>query len=257
MNYGLYISASGMSVQMARQDVLSNNLANVSTTAFRPDVLAIRQRDPVRREDHLPHLSSNRLLEKLGAGVMPVATRMSTARGPLENTCRPLDVAIDGEGFMRIRTGPGVEGVRLTRDGRLAISSEGYLVHAAGGHHVLDSGGQPIRVEPDCPVTIQSDGTLVQKEVIVGRLALVTVPDPTRLTKSGGGLLGAPTGEVLGTTPASVRVKQGFIEMSATNAVDAMMQVTDASRAVESSASVIGYINEMMGKAINTFGRVT
>ncbi|MDX2114940.1 MAG: flagellar hook-basal body protein [Planctomycetota bacterium] len=257
MNYGLYISASGMSAQMARQDVLSNNLANVSTTAFKPDTLAIRQREPARIEDGLTFLPSNKLLERLGAGVMPVATRVSTSQGALERTGNALDVGIEGDGFLLVRAAPGPEGLRVTRDGRLTVSSEGRLVTASDGFPVLDASDNPITINPTRPLKIRSDGAVVQDDSEIARLAFVAVPEPERLVKTGSGLMAAPEGQTLQRRPAAGRILQEHLEASATDAVKAMMSVTSASRAVESGATIIGYINEMMGRAINSLGRVS
>ena len=71
MNYGMQISASGALSGLYRMDVFSNNLANINTTGFMPDVPVIRQRDAAAREDGLGAMPSNELVERLGAGVMP------------------------------------------------------------------------------------------------------------------------------------------------------------------------------------------
>ena len=255
MNYGLYISASGMSAQMARQDVLSNNLANVNTTAFKPDLLAIRQRDMATREDATLPLDSNRLLERLGAGVMPTATRVNASPAPLESTGNPLDLGVEGEGYFLVRAGPGNEGVRLTRDGRFTLSPDGALVTAAEGRPVLDETGQRISIDPTRQVIISAAGDVQQDGQTVARLALANVPDPASLVKEGGGLF-RTSGPALSLPRATGVVKQGMVESSGTNSINAMMAVTSASRAVESNATIIGYINDLMGRAINTLGRV-
>lgn len=253
MHYGMYISASSMSAQMARQDVLSNNLANVNTTAFKPDVLAIRQRDPATREDGLS-LPSSKLLERLGAGVMPMPTRIDMGTAPLERTGAPLDVGIEGPGFLSVRAGSDI---RLTRDGRLAISPEGVLVTAAEGRPVLDQNDQPILLNPASEVKIDARGVVSQEDGPVGQLSLTTVSEPDRLIKLGNGLLGVARGERLDRQPASGRINQGMLEMSGTDAVSAMISVTSASRAVDSASTIIGYFNEIMGRAINSLGRVS
>lgn len=258
MNYGMYISASGMSASMARQDVIANNLANVNTTAFKPDFLALRQRDPVRVEDHLPFMPSSRLLERLGAGVMPSATRIDASPAALEKTGGQLDLGIEGEGFLVVRAAPGPEGLRLTRDGRLALSPDGRLVTAGQGAAVLDTADQPIRLDHAKQVEIRAGGEVVQDGQSVAQLQLASVPDPSRLIKAGAGLLRAPdSGGGLDRRPAKGRFAQGSLESSGVDAVKAMMEVTGASRAVEANSQMIGYINETMGRAINSLGRVT
>lgn len=256
MNYGLYISASSMSVNMARQDVLSNNLANVNTSGFKPDVLSVRQRDPARIEDGLTSMPSNALLERLGAGVMPMPTTVSLGQAPLQQTGRELDVALEGEGFLVVRAGAGPDGLRVTRDGRLAVASDGTLVTASEGRPVIGVDGQSLQVDPTRPLSITQGGTLVQDGLEVGQLQVALTPNPEHLLKYGANLLGGPPGAPLQLSPSGAVVQQGFVESSGVNAIDAMVDVTSASRAVQSSARVIGYINELMGAAVNRLGRV-
>lgn len=263
MNYGLYIAASGAQVNMARQDVLSNNLANVTTTAFKPDVFAMRQRDAARIEDGLPFEDSNALLERLGAGVLPMPTRIQTAPHGFETSANPLDLAIVGEGFFQVAGPGGGEGEdatgtpRLTRDGRLTIGPDGRLVTAAGGRPVLDEGGGTIRLERDAPVTIDSRGVITQRGRAAGRIGLVTVADPSRLVREGEGLFRVPDEQESTRDEASGTIRQGALERSGTDAIRAMMEVTSASNAVSANLTMIANINELMGRAINTLGRVT
>jgi len=256
MNYGLYVSASGLSTTIARQDVLANNLANVATTGFKPDQFAVRQRDVVRAEDGLPSMPSNELLERLGAGVMPVPTSVDVTPAAMESTDRALDVAIEGEGFLLVRAEPGRDGLRLTRDGRMAIRPDGTLVTASEGRPVLGSNDLPITVRRDTPIRIDAEGRVIQDGDEVGRLRVVTPPDPRTLVKVGGNLLRLPRGERGPLRDATGLVRQGMVEASGVDAIRAMMGVTNASRGAESLTVMIGYYNELMGRAINSFARV-
>lgn len=253
MNYGMYISASSMSAQMARQDVLSNNLANVNTTAFKPDILAMKHRDAATIEDRLS-LPSNKMLERLGAGVMPMPTRVDMGTAPLENTGSPLDLGIEGDGFFVVRAG---NELRLTRDGRMAISPDGILVTAAEGRPILGVDDEAITVDPAAQIKIDANGRIEQNGVEVGRIALTAVSEPDRLVKKGNGLFAPAPGQTLDRSPATGRINQGALELSGTDTVIAMIAVTSAARAVDSASNIIGYINELMGRAINSLGRVT
>lgn len=253
MNYGMYMAASGVQTAMARQDLISNNLANVNTVGFKPDIFTVRQRDPARIEDGMGLIDSDRLLEKLGAGVMPLPTQIDFSTSPLEKTGNPLDVAIDGEGFLTVRAG---NEMKLTRDGRMAMRADGRLVSAASGASVLDEGGVPVMLNPGMPVRIDADGTIVQGDASVAKLQLVNVTQPRRLVKDGDNLLGVREGESFERRPASGSLSQGFVEASGVDSIRAMIAVTSASQAAQSGLSTISTINELMGRAIS-LGRVS
>ncbi|MEM1422585.1 MAG: flagellar hook basal-body protein [Planctomycetota bacterium] len=252
MNYGLYITASSVSANMARQDVAANNLANVNTPGFKPDTLPIRARAVVREEDNLPFADSDGMLERLGAGVMPMPTMTSFSNGPLEKTSRPLDLAIQGDGFFAVDSGP--DGAKLTRDGRLAINPDGVLVQAASGYPVRSAGGGSIRVDRDAQVEFRSDGAVLQDGQTVGRLALVQPASLDRLTKFGQGLFSVPPGMRLSNAAGSVQ--QGHIEGSSVNPIKAMLGVRGASRSAQSGMRMIGILNQNMDALINRFARI-
>ncbi len=258
MNYGLYVSASGAAVNLARQDVFANNLANISTTGFKPLEVALRQRDPVRIEDDLGLVESDRLLERLGAGVMPTPTRVKMSRGPLEQTGRSLDVAIEGDGFLVSRSGPGDEGLRFTRDGRLAIGAGGRLERSADGSAVLGANGAEIRVDSSAPVHVRSDGAIEQRGATIGRLWVADVADRDALIPEGSGLFrladGTPGPRLI--RDGSGRVVQGHLEQAAVDPIKTIMGVTSAGQAAQGNLRMISMIGENMGTAINRLGRV-
>lgn len=257
MQYGMYLAASSVSANMARQDVIANNLANVSTVGFKPDALDLRFRQSARAEDHVPQLPSNLLLERLGGGVLPMATRVDASQGPLQATSNPLDVAIEGDGFFVTRSGPGGdEAVRLTRDGRLTIRADGTLVTASGGYPLLSSSGSPVTVNPKLgqPIEIRPDGSVVQGGTEVGRFQVASVADASRLQKDGDNLLRTGGQEI---TESQAQIRQGHVELSGVDAIRAMMGVTNASNAAQSGLGMISYYSDMMSRAIQALGRVS
>ncbi len=255
MNYGLYLAASGASSAMARQNVYSNNLANASTVGFKPDFIGTRFREAVRQEDNLMWLDSNAMLEKLGGGVLPTATMISLTQGPLRETGDPLDVAIQGEGFLMV-TYQGEPA--LTRDGRLSVSHEGHLVRATDGAEVLDDGGSPITVDRAIPIEITNDGEVMQAGATVGELALVTVPDATQMTKGSDGtfMFNDQVNVQDAAQTVNSELKQGMVEDSAVNAIGALNAITGASRAAQGNMRMIAAMWEVMGLAVNRLGRV-
>ncbi len=255
MNYGMYLATSGAQSQMARLDVASNNLANVTTPAFRPDKFILAQRDVVRKEDNLPFADSNELLERLGGGVRPRETLVTNADAPLRITNQPLDLALQGDGFFTVSTGPGPQGLKLTRDGRMTIDPQGTLVRATDGAPVLDDRGALITLDHHADISIDNGGVISQDGSPTARLQIATVPAPERLIKAGSALLRWP-GDPGAITPGTATLTQGAYEDSGVNPIAALMEATHAAKAAQGNIEMITAFNDTMGRAINTLGRV-
>lgn len=257
MNYGFYTSASGAFTQMARVDVLSNNLANVDTVAFKPLGISVRQRDAVRTEDGLQHVDTSALLERLGAGVMPTPTRISTRQGAVSETGNPLDVAVQGDGYFMVRIDDELQPTGLTRDGRMLIGPDGTLVQAGSGRPVLSPNGQRIELELGATPEIRGDGVISQSGVVVGQLGLVHVPEPGAMASLGGGIFHPSAQQMEQSRAASGLIRSHAVERSAVDAISTMMGITRASGSARSSLRVASTIDETMNQAINRLGRVS
>ncbi len=257
MSYGLQISASGVMTAMFRQDVFANNLANMDTAGFKPDVPTSRPRDAVRQEDGLMHLPSNALLERLGAGALLNPNRVSFAQGALKESNNPLDLAIQGDGFFVVRqiADTGGDSKRLTRDGRFTRNSEGLLVTAAGGLPVMDRGGNTITLGPGT-VSIDGDGSIRQNNEIVAQLQVVEPPDTSALRKEGHSLFAGSSEVMASLKTATGSVRSGAFEDSAADEIKSLMQMTSASREVDANVAMIQQHDRMLDRAINVLGRV-
>ncbi len=258
MNYGLYLSASGVQTGMYRFDVAANNLANVNTTGFKVDVPVVRQRDAVRAEDGLSTLPSNDLLERLGGGVLLERTGSSFKPGPLRETGNSLDLAIDGDGFFVIDSGQGsgADRFRYTRDGSLTLNARGVLVTAISGEAVLDTQNRSIEVDPALPVSVGSRGEIIQNGEEIARLQVTGFADPRVLTKSGTNQFRLAGGPAQPIQDAGL-VRSGVLENSGVEPISAMTSVTKAQGAVSANTRMIQMIDGLMDRAINTFGRLS
>src|SRR5262245_15650011 len=177
-----------MMAQEYRQDVIANNLANAETVGFKREIASIAER---RRADEagVRHGPSDRLLDTLTGGAWLGRTDTDHSEGPFQHTGNPLDVAIDGPGFLRVETG---RGELLTRDGRMTMDAYGMLVATTDGAPVLSTAGIPIRVNPrGGQVFINEIGEVEQDGAIRGRLCLVDVPNYAALQKAGAGRFSA------------------------------------------------------------------
>jgi flagellar basal-body rod protein FlgF len=149
---GIYVLSSGMLLQERKLEVITNNLANVDTPAFKMDIGLVSLWDTPngqREPDNSPENPTNNF-------VYPLMERVSVLmlQGPIRETGNPLDLAIEGEGFFAVRS----EGQTLyTRKGNFRIDREGYLVNELG-MRVLDEEGRDIRVVGSLKVA--PDGSL-------------------------------------------------------------------------------------------------
>lgn len=259
MNYGLYLSASGVLTNMYRQDVFTNNLANVETAGFKPDVPSIRQRDPETIEGAYHPEYSKRLLEKLGGGVLAGSQRIHFEPGAIQETGGLLDLALDDSdaffSVLQVDATTKQTTVSLTRDGRLGIDAEGYLIQASSGNRVLDDKDQPIVIQPGLPVSISPAGVVGQEGQAVGQIRVSSVDDKNNLFKRGKMSYGWAGNDPRQAT-AFPSVKQGYIERSAVDPIRAMLAVTEATRAVAANARMISTHDRLMDQAVNVLGRV-
>ncbi|MCZ6735296.1 MAG: flagellar hook-basal body protein [Planctomycetota bacterium] len=257
MNYGLYLSAAGVITNLHRQDVLANNLANVNTVGFKPDTVYTRQRLPERQEAALP-IEPHWLLEQLGGGQAANPTYLSLRQGNLLETGNDLDLAIDGDGFLVVRTtsGTGNESIRLTRDGRLTLNANGELILAATGMRVLDVNDQPIRLDGAAKVEIKSTGEVIQDGQVRATIQITSPADPTRLTKVGDNLLRLSSSGPIERAPAGGRLVQGHLEASAVDPIMALNAMISATKAAQGNIKMMQYHDHLMGQAVNTLGRV-
>jgi flagellar basal-body rod protein FlgF len=208
-------SSVALSGQLARErqvDVLANNIANLSTTAYKGEQMMFAE-----------------LMSNVGGTRATYVQDRGTVRdwseGPLTQTGDSLDVALQGAGFLEIQT---ADGVRYTRDGRFKLNAQRQLV-TLDGNPVLGEGESPIALLPGTgQITIGQDGTLTARTGSIGKLAVVSFTELQNLTADGSGLY--ETDE----TPApdtETTVRQGMIEGSNVQPVLEMTRLMSASRA--------------------------
>ena len=223
MSRELYAAVSGGSAAWKRMDTVAQNLANMGTDGFRGSRVAFEMYEPeaglVRATEPTPDLRD----------------------GAVHATGNALDVALQGRGWLAV---DGGDGTFLTRDGRLAVNESGTLVHASGGP-VLGVAGE-INIPPGETVTITPQGVVVGSESgEVGRLRLVDGPAVPM-----GGSLWKHTGDLAEATP---RVIGGALEGSNVDALGAMVELVQASRAFEAFQQAIRGSDEL-DSALNQAG---
>lgn len=244
---------------MYRQDVHSNNLANLDTVGFKPDLPLAKQRGAERQGSEGNLIASNELLERLGAGVNLAPNRTAFAQGSLRSTGAPLDAGIQGDGFFVVRDASATTedgGLRVTRDGRFFRSREGKLVNSSG-LPVMDEGGSAISIPSTGKITIDAKGLIRSGSVAVAKMKVVSLPDMGELVKEGASLFRGAAGVIEGAARATGMVRQGHVEESSVDEVGTIMKITSASRDAESNFGMIAQADRLNERVINTFGRVS
>ena len=225
MDRMIYLSMSGAKAAMQRQDVLANNLANVSTVGFRAELAAFRA-VPVQGSGASTRVYA--LESTVGANHQP---------GAVQATGRNLDVAMKGNAWLAVQGLDGTEA--YTRAGALDVNSEGLLV-TQGGLTVLGDGG-PITVPANSEVSIAGDGTVSAqtsngRSTSVGRLKLVTPESPAALARGADGLFRAESDLAADTT---ARLQDGALEGSNVSAIETMVAMIAAGRQFEQQMKLL------------------
>jgi flagellar basal-body rod protein FlgG len=251
----LSVAATGMLAQQLNVEVISNNIANLNTNAFK-----------AQRADFQDLLYQNEVTVganssdtgtiipvgvQIGTGVKAAAVYRITQQGNLTNTSNPLDLAIEGHGYFQIQMPDGT--TSYTRDGSLQLSATGQLV-TADGYPVQPSITIP---QNTTSVTINANGQVMAQVAgqtapqTVGQIELANFPNEAGLAQQGKNLLtetpasGSATTGNPGTT-AFGTIQQGFIETSNVNIVAEITNLISAQRAYEMNSKVIQTSDQMM-----------
>jgi len=240
MLQSLNSAAAGMAAQQQRMDAVANDLANANTTGYKHQRVGFR--DLVY--DQVGRSSAQGV--RTGSGSAAVDAGRAFAQGVLQRTQRPLDIAIQGEGFLRVRLADGREA--LTRDGGLQIDGAGRLVTSSGSI-LLPQITVPQGVAEDA-VSIGSDGTVLVAGRNAGKLDLVTVRSQQGLLSVGdNAFTTSPTSGPVTAAPRATVISQGALEGSNTDVAEAMVSLIEAQRAFQLASKAITMADEMMGIA--------
>ena len=261
MDTSLYTASTGMQAQQVNIDVISHNLANINTSAYK------------KTQAHFSTLFSQTLAApgsqvsdgtvtpngiQIGLGVSLDSTAKSFANGSLQNTGNKLDVAIEGDGFFQVQMPDGT--IAYTRDGHFQVNGQTGELVTSQGYRLFPSINMGADVSE---VMITNDGTVsvirsnnVDQVDQVGTLRLARFVNPTGLLDSsdnlykqtiasGTAIPGDPLSDGLGS------IRQGFLEQSNVKVVEEIVSMITAQRAYEANSNVIRASDEMLRQANN------
>lgn len=207
-----------------RLEVLANNLANTETNGFKSDLSV--------------YMKNNNKIdgERNPTSKMLMSTDLSA--GTFRATGRPLDIAIDGDGFFEVDTPLGP---RFTRAGSFSlddqgqiITAQGYVVQGSGGAVALDPNDTEIRIDKNGEISALNNG----EQVVRGQIGVVTFADKSQLKKVGNSLFSSETAPENAAT-GTYTISQGTLEQSNVNSISQITELIDVTRGVQQVAKII------------------
>lgn len=252
----LWISKTGLDAQQTQLDVISNNLANVSTTGYKrarvafEDLLYQNVRQAGANTSQQTELPTGL---QLGTGVMPVATPRIFTQGNLQNTGNQFDLAINGRGFFQIQLPDGT--TAYTRDGAFHIDADGSLVTSSGfalsPSITVPPTAQSVTIGLDGTVTATLAGQTAPQNI--GTVQLASFVNPAGLESRGMNLFvetaasGTPSPNSPGTNGLGL-LQQGYLETSNVNVVEELVSMIQTQRAYEINSKAIQTSDQMLGR---------
>jgi flagellar basal-body rod protein FlgF len=298
---GMWTAASGASAQSQAVDMVANNLANSDTLGFKKDAPTFKEylstlernnhdvvdipRGPIKDKDLYP-------LDGRGQSFVIVdGTHTNFKQGPIKVTQAPLDVALDGPGFLEVSTPTGI---RYTRQGSLKVAQDGRLVTSDGNPVLTASPGglaaaqlasaqqgqgglatqggvaagrTPAQQGADAAarfislrdrgpnISINEQGEIYSGQDLIGKLSVIEFQNPDKLRKSGSGLFDNGDPANLASTSKTL-VRQGMVEGSNVNPVEEMTNLIKANRLFEEDLKAMKTYGELLGKEANDIGKL-
>ena len=256
MMRALWVARTGLDAQQTQLDVISNNLANVSTNGFKrsravfEDLLYQTIRQPGAQSSQSTQIPSGLMI---GAGAHPVSTMRLHTQGNLVQTSNALDVAINGEGFFQIQMPDGT--TAYTRDGSFQPDSQGQIVTSNGyplqPSITIPAGVQSVTIAKDGTVSVTLAGDAAPTQI--GTIQVATFVNPAGLQSVGENLYtetassGTASAVTPGTSGAGV-LNQKYVESSNVNVAEELVSMIQTQRAYEINSRVITTADAMLGK---------
>jgi flagellar basal-body rod protein FlgG len=226
-----------MAAQQQKLDGIANDLANSNTTGYKHTRIGFK--DLLYEQGGRP--SANGVVRGTGAGAVDAGRGFE--QGALRNTGGSLDVAIEGEGFLKVRLSDGRQA--LTRDGGMHLDGDRRMVTSTGA--LIQP---PITIPAGVPedrIAIERDGTVRANGAVVGKLQLVSVRATAGLQSVGdNAFIATAASGPARNAPATSELTQGALEASNTDMAQAMVDMIDAQRTYQMTSKAIQTADSMM-----------
>lgn len=224
---------------MNNMNTVANNIANMNTTGFRAQNLMFEEfiADPRKTDDPLSFVYDQRQYQ-------------TTDPGPMKQTGNPLNVALNGPGFIAVEAADGEIG--YTRDGNFLLSGDGTLTNQSG-LPILGDGGPIVIPEGSIDISIDERGFVSDQAGVIARLQVVEFENPQELEPFGDNTY-ITNGATL--PPNNTTVQQGFLEGSNVNGIKEITNMIEVLRHFQSTQNVLDQEHERLRSAIETLTQV-
>lgn len=275
---GIYTAASGMMVQMERENVISNNIANINTVGYKKDQTVIKhfpefeiyRKDDEKINTPFEHKSLLTPIGTLGTGAFVDDVYTEFTQGNIIKTDNKLDFAIEGKELFVVEDKGNIY---LQRSGNFSVDKDGFLVNMIGGKLLgYSADGRAGYVKTtNADFTIYNNGNLINAEVTgdienigiinktepnIDKLMVVNVENLSKINKIGDGYYSLnDVGNI--EIASEFKLHQGHIEESIVNTVKEMVEMITCSRAYETNQKVLTTHSEMLSKVVGEVGKWT
>ena len=245
MNSGIYTAYSGLKAQSDALELLSNNLANINTTAFKEETAFYTYLNQAAGSSQQNADLNSTINQSIRIGSI-----VNSESGSMSATGREMDIAIEGNGFLVVNT---PRGIRYTRNGTLNLNAQSVLV-ASDGSPLIGESKKPITLGPG-KIAIGENGEVFLDDVQIDRLKVVTFESVSSLQKEGNSFFRSQGDRSLEKN-SDARIKSGYLEQSNVNPVSSIVRMVEILRhfeAIQKSVNLV--MNDINTKAIEKLGR--
>jgi len=256
---GLYTAYTAMVNEEHRVDVITNNMANFNTNAYKKEGMTsqtFKEVMGVKIRDLSDAMGTTRRIGELVPGVKIGEGYTDWSQGPIKTTDNMYDIALSGEGFFSIEytNKAGQTSVMYTRDGDFTLTSQGTLV-TRDGDFVLDPNGNHITIDPlDTSTVISQTGNILQNGEVVAQIGLTDFENYDYLEHYGENMYNAVDGATM--IPSTALMYSGMLEQSNVSIVDEMVSLIAAQRHYDTNQKMITTIDSTLQIAANDLGKI-
>ncbi|SFC18270.1 flagellar hook-basal body protein [Butyrivibrio sp. YAB3001] len=273
---GLYTAYTGMINEQHRMDVLTNNLANANTNGYKKEgatAQSFKDQLALKIKDYTDAPHTARGLGIINPGVKIGEGYVDWSEGPMKETNNTFDFAISGYGFFAVehtnkavniqKDTAGETSTMYTRDGNFTLNTEGVLV-TQDGDFVLSDGGSHIQLDPNIPVTVNTQGEIMQDGAVVAKIGVfdfekTTYPDGRisydTLEHYGENFF-YPVDDGNAEASENYSVYAGFLEQSNVSIVDEMVNMIAVQRNYDTNQKMITTIDSTLEIAAGQLGKL-